>query len=175
MFLLSRVIHPEVCYSRVSSQIRKFAWCTPLLWLYTAYVSLSINYTVWIINNEFKCAQMSVNGKTPVSLSVLCKIRYQQPADNVYRVLQHAVITFFNVSHSIFQSVFHSIFHFIPHYSFYSFPTILLAIHACRRKATATTLVRPRNELPSCALGSQCADYRRTLCNTLMFFHSALQ
>ena len=53
----------------------------------------------------------STNGKTPVSLSVLCKIRYQQPADNVYSVLQHVFITFFNVSHSIFRVPFHIPFH----------------------------------------------------------------
>ena len=65
------------------------------------------NYTLLIMN--LSVHKKSVNDKTPVSLSVLCKVRYQQPADNIYRVLQHA---FTNISP--FHSIFHSVFHYIP-------------------------------------------------------------
>ena len=75
----------------------------------------------------------SSNGKTPVSLSVLCKVRYQQPADNIYRVLQHAFITFFNIS--LFHIPFHIPFRVPFHIPFHSafqllqFPAIKWLYH----------------------------------------------
>ena len=95
--------------------------CIPLMLVY-----LSTTYTLYeLLMMNLSVHKRSANGKAPVSLSVLCKIRYQQPADNVYRVLQHAVITFFNVSRA-FHIPARVPFH-IPFYSFYSFPTTLLA------------------------------------------------
>ena len=63
--------------------------CIPLMLVYLS----TILYELLIMN--LSVHKRSANGKTPISLSVLCKVRYQQPADNVYRVLQHAFIIIF--------------------------------------------------------------------------------
>ena len=92
------------------------------VWSWLACKKLSV-HGIWIIN---KVSPVQRIDRNPFLWTVLCNIRYQQPAGNVYRVLQHAFIIFFNVSpfhipFHIFHSVFHSIFHSILHFTFYSF------------------------------------------------------
>ena len=140
-------------------------------------VYLSTTYTLYellIIN--LSVHKRSANGKTPISLSVLRKIRYQQPADNVYRVLQHAVITFFNVSHAFHIPVrvpFHIPFH--SALQLLQFPTTLAtSMHADAKRPQlhfdATNYCRH-----ACALARLTVRRLSPLCSTLMLFHSALQ
>ena len=85
--------------------------------------------TLWImIIILHKGKSNPANRQTPVFCIVPCKVRYQQPADNVYSML---LLSFFNVSsihfipYSIPCSIPYSvpyIFHSIPHSTFYSFP-----------------------------------------------------
>ena len=118
--------------------LRFWRKCIPLMLVY-----LSTTYTLYeLLIMNLSVHKRSANGKTPVSLSVLCKIRYQQPADNVYRVLQHAVITlicqrFPCIPYSGPCSIPYSILQLLQ------FPDHTTSMHACRRK------VRSRNELPS--------------------------
>ena len=92
------------------------------------------------VHNEVhrRCA----NGKIPVSLPVLWKVRYQQPADNVYSVLQHAFIIFF-----LFPP-FHILFHipfgvpfYIPFHS--AFQLLQFPDHnLCTSKTIRTDVIK---------------------------------
>ena len=58
-------------------------------------VVLDVYLSTTLYDDDLRVHKRSTNRKTPISLSVPCKVRYQQLPDNAYRVLQQAFIVYF--------------------------------------------------------------------------------
>ena len=110
--MFSQVSYLEVC---IYLSCVPVASCLELTCLQKA---INHNHDIWswIIN---KVSPVQWIGRNPFLWTVLCNIRYQQPTGNVYRVLQHAFIIFFQR----FPIPFRVPSIPILHSTFYSFPT----------------------------------------------------